>query len=39
MIDRNVNVIKDNKIKRIVEYSADNKQINIYLVLKINNRD
>ena len=29
MIDRNVNVIKDNKIKRIVEYSADNKQINI----------
>jgi hypothetical protein len=29
MIDKNVNVIKDNKIKRIVEYSADNKQINI----------
>ncbi len=29
MIDRNANVIKDNKIKRIVEYSADNKQINI----------
>jgi len=29
MIDKNANVIKDNKIKRIVEYSADNKQINI----------
>lgn len=29
MIERNANVIKDNKIKRIVEYSADNKQINI----------
>ena len=29
MIDKNVNVIKDNKIKRIVEYSADNKQINV----------
>ena len=29
MIDRNANVIKDVKIKRIVEYSADNKQINV----------
>jgi hypothetical protein len=29
MIDKNANVIKDKKIKRIVEYSADNKQINI----------
>jgi hypothetical protein len=29
MIDKNVNIIKDPKIKRIVEYSADNKQINV----------
>jgi hypothetical protein len=29
MIDRNTNIIKDPKIKRIVEYSADNKQINV----------
>jgi hypothetical protein len=29
MIDKNANVIKDPKIKRIVEYSADNKQINV----------
>jgi hypothetical protein len=29
MIDRNVNVIKDPKIKRIVEYSEGDKQINI----------
>jgi hypothetical protein len=29
MIDKNANVIKDSKIKRIVEYSADNKQINV----------
>ena len=29
MIDKNANVIKDPKIKRIVEYSTDNKQINV----------
>ena len=29
MIDKNVNVIKDPKIKRIVEYAEDNKQINV----------
>jgi hypothetical protein len=29
MIDKNSNILKDPKIKRIVEYSADNKQINI----------
>ena len=29
MIDKNANVIKDPKIKRIVEYSQDNKQINV----------
>jgi hypothetical protein len=29
MIDKNVNVIKDPKIKRIVEYTEDNKQINV----------
>lgn len=29
MIDKNMNVIKDPKIKRVVEYSEDNKQINI----------
>jgi hypothetical protein len=29
MIDRNANIIKDPKIKRIVEYSADNKQMNV----------
>jgi hypothetical protein len=29
MIEKNVNIIKDPKIKRIVEYSADNKQINV----------
>ena len=26
MIDKNANVIKDPKIKRIVEYTEDNKQ-------------
>jgi hypothetical protein len=29
MIEKNVNIIKDPKIKRIVEYSDDNKQINV----------
>ena len=29
MIDKNVNIIKDPKISRIVEYSADNKQVNV----------
>jgi len=29
MIDKNVNIIKDPKIKRIVEYTEDNKQINV----------
>jgi len=29
MIEKNVNIIKDPKIKRLVEYSADNKQINV----------
>jgi hypothetical protein len=29
MIDKNANVIKDSKIKRIVQYSEDNKQINV----------
>ena len=29
MIDRHVNIIKDPKIKRIVEYSEDNKQVNV----------
>ena len=29
MIDKNANVIKDPKIKRIVQYSDDNKQINV----------
>lgn len=29
MIDKNANVIKDPKIKRIVEYTEDNKQINV----------
>jgi hypothetical protein len=29
MIDKNANVIKDSKIKRIVQYSDDNKQINV----------
>jgi hypothetical protein len=29
MIDKNTNVIKDPKIKRIVQYSDDNKQINV----------
>ena len=29
MIDKNNNVIKDPKIKRIIQYSDDNKQINI----------
>jgi hypothetical protein len=28
-IERNVNILRDNKIKRIVEYSEDNKQINV----------
>ena len=29
MIDKNANIIKDSKIKRIVQYSEDNKQINV----------
>lgn len=29
MIEKNTNISKDSKIKRIVEYSEDNKQINI----------
>jgi hypothetical protein len=29
MIDKHVNIIKDPKIKRIVEYSEDNKQVNV----------
>jgi hypothetical protein len=29
MIEKHANIIKDPKIKRIVEYSADNKQINV----------
>lgn len=29
MIDKNVNVIKDPKIKRTIEYAEDNKQINV----------
>jgi len=29
MIEKNANIIKDPKIKRIVEYSEDNKQINV----------
>lgn len=29
MIDKKINILKDPKIKRIVEYSSDNKQINI----------
>lgn len=29
MIDKNSNIIHDPKIKRIVEYSADNKQVNV----------
>ena len=29
MIDRHVNIIKDPKIKRIVEYSEGDKQVNI----------
>jgi hypothetical protein len=29
MIDKNSNILKDPKIKRIIEYSEDNKQINI----------
>jgi len=29
MIEKNANVIRDPKIKRIVEYSEDNKQINV----------
>jgi len=29
MIEKNTNVIKDNTIKRIIQYSDDNKQINI----------
>lgn len=29
MIEKNTNILKDSKIKRIVEYSEDNKQINI----------
>ena len=29
MIDKNANIIKDPKIKRIVEYTEDNKQINV----------
>jgi hypothetical protein len=29
MIDKNANIIKDPKIKRIVEYTEDNKQVNV----------
>jgi len=29
MIEKNVNIIKDPKIKRIVEYTEDNKQVNV----------
>ena len=29
MIDKNTNIIRDPKIKRIIEYSEDNKQINV----------
>lgn len=29
MIDKNVNILRDPKIKRLVEYSKDNKQVNI----------
>ena len=29
MIEKHANIIKDPKIKRIVEYSADNKQVNV----------
>jgi hypothetical protein len=29
MIDKNVNIIKDPKIKRIVDYNEGDKQINI----------
>ncbi len=29
MIDRNANIIKDPKIKRIVEYSEGDKQVNV----------
>jgi hypothetical protein len=29
MIEKHANIIKDPKIKRLVEYSADNKQINV----------
>jgi hypothetical protein len=29
MIEKNTNILKDPKIKRIVEYSEDNKQINV----------
>ena len=29
MIDRHVNIIKDPKIKRIVEYSEGDKQVNV----------
>jgi hypothetical protein len=29
MIDKNTNIIKDSKIKRIVQYSEDNKQVNV----------
>jgi hypothetical protein len=28
-IEKNTNVLRDNKIKRIIEYSEDNKQINV----------
>ena len=29
MIDRNVNIIKDPKIKRIVEYNEGDRQVNV----------
>jgi len=29
MIEKNSNIIRDPKIKRVVEYSNDNKQINV----------
>ena len=29
IIDRNVNLIKDPKIKRLVEYSEGDKQVNV----------
>ena len=29
MIEKHTNIIHDPKIKRIIEYSADNKQVNV----------